>query len=131
MTCQSTLHSSGWLRLVVVGLLVLLLGLLTTASAQYQSSYPYSRIAPSRTQLPRSTRHIGGFTGNPYKTSQVAPSGLPVSGNRRSYYGGGIGEGSFGYRAPAKPFSNLHRPQPLVSGTDAARIEIARGLWRY
>jgi len=36
-----------------------------------------------------------------------------------------------GYRAPAKPFSNLHRPKPLVSGTDAERIEITRGLWRY
>jgi len=140
MTCRSMFRLIGWLPpamlppamlpMLMFGLTLTLLGVLATASAQYGSSYPYARPPAARRQLPTTARHVGGFTGNPYRSSGVAPSGLPVGGNR-SYYGGGGGRSSLGYRAPAKPFSNLHRPKPLVTSRDAARIEVARGLWRY
>ena len=130
MKCKSTSRASEMLCSTLTGLAIVF-GVLTTVSAQYHSSYPYSRAQPSRTQLPNTARHIGGFTGNPYRTSTAAPTGLPVSRNINSYYGGVSGNNSLGYKAPTKPFANLHRPQPLVSGVDAARIEIARGLWRY
>ena len=113
------------------GGVVVLLGILATASAQYQSSYPYSRSQTTSRQLPNSARHIGsgGIIGNPYTNTRTAPSGLPVSGNRHSYYGGGSRGNSLGGHQVSKPFSNLQRPQPLITSREAARIEVARGLW--
>lgn len=112
------------------GSAVVILGLLTTAYAQYQSSYPYSRPSTPSRQLPSSARHVGGFNSNPYTRSRTAPTGLPVSGNRHSYYGG-TGGSAFGHQTVSKPFSNLSRPQPLVTSRQAAQMEVARGLWHY
>lgn len=136
MSRPSTFFSSGFSRFTILGgaigiLGVLALGVLMTATAQYRSSYPYSRPPATSRQLPYTTRHVGGFTGNPYRKSQTAPTGLPVSGNLRSYYGGAGGGNPFAQRSVTKPFSNLQRPQPLVTSRQAAQIEVARGLWRW
>ena len=130
MTREGTSHCSGLLRDLLLAVVVVFFGAWTTSLAQY-ASYPYSRPAGGRSQLPNNARNIGGFTGNPYRSTGVRPTGLPVSGNVHSYYGSARGAGSLGYRAPAKPFSNMRQPQPLVSGVDAARVEIMRGLWAW
>lgn len=129
MTSENESCSSGLLCYALFGLAALIIVGLTNASAQYQSSYPYSRSPAAPRQRSYSAMGVGGFNGNPYKTSRVASTGLPVSGHRHSYYGGGSSRGSLGYHAPTKPFANLHRPQPLISSREAARIEVARGLW--
>ncbi len=121
--------SSSFSRLALLGGAIAILGTLATVSAQYRSSYPYARPPAASRQLPSSARHVGGFTGNPYRASRTAPTGLPVSGNRHSYYGGTGGGNALGQRATAKPFSNLHRPQALVTSRQAAQIEVSRGLW--
>lgn len=131
MNIRRTLRSSAIQQLTLIWLAILMVGLWASAYAQYSTSYPYSRT-PAATK-PRSYSAIGvaGFNGNPYRQSSAAPTGLPVSGNRTSYYGGVSTGGTLGYRPTQKPFSNMQMPKPLVSGVDAARIEIARGLWRY
>jgi len=104
-----------------------------SATGQYRggSSYPYSKQRSSARRLPSSAEQIGGFTiGNPYKNNRTRPSGLPVGGNRHSYYGGGGGN-PMGRRPTQKPFANTRVRKPLVTGMDAAHIEVARGLWRY
>ncbi len=136
MSRPSTFFSSGFSRFTllvsVIGILgVLALGILPTATAQYRSSYPYSRPPTTSRQLPYTTRHIGGFNGNPYRNDRTAPSGLPVSRSLRSYYGGASRGNPFAQRSVAKPFSNLQRPQPLLTSREAARIEVARGLWGW
>ena len=128
MNRQSYFNSSGKLRLTVVGLAVVVSGVLTIASAQYSSHYPYSRQPKARTQLPSTAQHIGGFTGNPYRSSGMPPTGLPVSSKRHSYYGGVSSGGSLGYRAPKK---QVYSYNPLITSREAGRIEVARGLWNY
>ena len=76
---------------------------------------------------------VGGFTGNPYRQSSVRPTGLPLGGGRsHSYFGGGGAAGNpMAHRSVQKPFSNVRQPRGLVTSREAARIEVARGLWRY
>lgn len=105
---------------------------LETALAQYQSSYPYAPRPSPTPQLPKRSQHFGGLIGNPYRNDGIPPSGLPIGRNLNSYYGGvsSIGTGNpFVQQHAAKPFSNLHRPQPLITSRQAAQIEVARGLW--
>lgn len=124
------LRPSAVQQLSLVVLSALVVGWWATAYAQYSTTYPYSRASTPVQPRSYSAMGVGGFNGNPYTRSPVAPTGLPVSANRTSYYGGSGTGRSMGYR-PQKPFSNMHTPRPLISGTDAARIEIARGLWHY
>ncbi|NOY43707.1 MAG: hypothetical protein GXP26_17960 [Planctomycetes bacterium] len=141
MSRPSTFFSSGSSRFTlfggaigILGILafgVLVFGVLATATAQYRSSYPYSRPPTTSRQLPSTTRHVGGFTGNPYRNDRTAPSGLPVSKSLRSYYGGTGGGNPYAQRSVSKPFSNLQRQRPLVTSREAARIEVARGLWGW
>ncbi len=132
MKYESTRRPIWWRIAGGTFLVVLLVIGMTSALAQYRTSYPGAGApAPRRTY---SSIGVAGFNGNPYRTSRSAPTGLPVSGNVHSYYGGsragGAGAGgSFGYRPPAKPFSNMQKTQPLVTGNDVARWEILRGLW--
>ena len=118
-------------RYALAGSAIIILGILASASAQYGGNYPYSRPSTPSRQLPNTARHVGGYFGNPYTNTRSAPTGLPVSGNRHSYFGTTGGRSAFGNQAVAKPFSNLHRPQPLITSREAARLEVARGLWRY
>ena len=113
---------------------VVALGVVSLAAAQYQSSYPYSSGGRSPApRLPNSAQRVGGFTGNPYRQSQVAGTGLPLGGARTHSYFGNTGRGGSPVaRQPVqKPFSNIQRPRPLITSQEAGRIEVARGLWRY
>ena len=104
------------------------------AIAQYRSSapYPYShQREPANRRLPAPARHVGsgGVIGNPYR-NDIPPSGMPLNRNINSYYGRGGGS-SLARRPAQKPFSNATPYQPLITGREAARLEVARGLWRY
>ncbi len=115
-------------------IVALVIGIASFAFAQYGSPYPYPSSHPSARRLPNSAHRVGGFTGNPYRTSTVRPTGLPLGGYRtNSYFGGGgqAGGNPFAHRSVQKPFANISRPRPLITSREAARIEVARGLWRY
>ncbi len=103
------------------------------AFAQYGSPYSYPSSRQPARRLPNSAHRVGGFSGNPYRTSTVRPTGLPLGGYRsNSYFGGGRAGGNpIAYRSGQKPMANISRPRPLVSSMEAARIEVGRGLWRY
>ena len=112
----------------------LVIGIASIASAQYGSPYPYPSSQPPAQRLPNSALRVGGFTGNPYRNSTVRPTGLPLGGVRtHSYFGvgGQAGGNPIAHRSVQKPFANLSRPRPLITSREAARIEVARGLWRY
>ena len=117
----------------LVLLVCLAIGGWPSATAQYggTAAYPYSQRASNYRSLPAPARHVGsgGVIGNPYRNDGPS-SGLPISRNINSYYGGGGGN-SLARRPAQKPFSNVTPHQPLMTGMQAARIEVARGLWRY
>jgi len=121
---------------IAILLCVLAVSGFRSAFAQYRSSYPYpyQRRLPAP-RLPPSARHVGGFIGNPYRNDRVPPTGLPVGRNLQSYYGGASrqfgGGNPFGQRPVQKPFSNITPARPLISSREAARIEVARGLWAW
>ena len=103
-------------------------GLFGPAHAQYPGTYSY--YANPQPVAPRGPNLAGGLSTygrNPLYSQQSRPTGMVTSTN-------------YGMRAPTrtnpfvhqpaqKPFSNLQKPRPLVSSMDAARIEVARGLW--
>lgn len=104
------------------------------ATAQYQSRTAYPYPLRSTIKLPSSARHVGGFTGNPYRNDRVAPTGLPLGRNLQAYYGGTrqpVRGNPLTYRSTYKPFSNITPNPPLITSRDAARIEISRGLWLW
>ena len=112
----------------------LIIGIASIAFAQYGSPYPYRSSPQPVRRLPNSALHVGGFTGNPYRTSTVRPTGLPLGGGRtNSYFGAGgqAGRNPIAHQSGQKPFTNISRPRPLVTSREAARIEVGRGLWRY
>ena len=130
MSRTRTVFLSGLRRITILCAAVAVIGVLATASGQYQSGYPYARQQPAPRRV-TNAELIGGFGSNPYKNNRTPPTGLPVSGNRHSYFGGGSPGGSLGYSKP-KPFSNLKTAQPLVTSRDVARAEIFNGLgWGY
>ena len=121
-------------RTAMLPLLGLAIGFAGISFAQYGSPYPYSSGGSPAQRLPNSAQRVGGFVGNPYRNSGVAPTGLPLGGVRtHSYFGAGgqTGGNPVAHRSVQKPFSNISRPRPLISSHEAARIEVARGLWRY
>lgn len=119
---RASLLPAGFLVLLAIGV----------ASAQYGGGYPYSspRQQQPRQRLPNSAQRVGGINGTHYRQSSVRPTGMPL--NQRSYFGGGGGGGNpMAHRPKQKPFSNYRQPRPLITSQEAARIEVARGLWRY
>jgi len=116
----------GW-----VGMAMALAGLthLAIAQAQYGTPYPYSQQRMPQTQLPSSARHVGGLTGNPFQNNRVRPTGLPV-GSAHNFFGTGAGN-PMAHQPTRKPFSNVTPYSPLITSQEAARLEVARGLWRF
>ena len=134
MQRETIVSRPATLRVTTLLITAVAIGIVSLASAQYQSSYPYAGSRRPDPRLPNSAQRVGGFTGNPYRKSQVAPTGLPLGGARtHSYYGsaGGARGNPAAHRPVQKPFSNIQRPRPLITSQDAARISIAQGLWRY
>lgn len=123
--------SAGLAAVVLTAVVFAILGL---ASAQYPAGYPnpYAPQMAPTPQLPRPAQRIGGFSGNPFANSGVPPTGLPLGTRSSSVAAPRFSTGSpMAHRPTQKPFSNVSMPGPLVSSRDAARIEVARGLWWY